>query len=408
VPLLALAAALLPAARAWAGVEYVTPTSNCQQKIVNAGQTLHVVAGQNVQFEVWGNSIDLSNRTSGFKLSAPSGFSAHIVTQRSGLSNLGRGCGNVGSAVVSLDAPTSLSSDANASVAFTMPLGDKSTLALVIKAHPTFTATWTTNGTLQPSSLPCIVKTGSVTPLNQDTKLVVQLPPGHRQDQTTCTSNVITLTTHPASIGLEEVAGPTQKLTVTGLPSFMTESQATAVNPLVGANLTFTINVAGIRNITTQSTSTITITDPSATNRTATLTLVVKPDLGQGFANTASPNPGSVVVGDPIDFTITLSAPAAANQVITWRMTTASCFVQAITQAPYRATAPFQFFVFPQGQTSAIIRVRSQDGGGCSSKLNPITHIFEAWIGDSRTDPQVTTVTTAPNYTKTNVSLRFQ
>jgi hypothetical protein len=33
------------------------------------------------------------------------------------------------------------------------------------------------------------------------------------------------------------------------------------------------------------------------------------------------------------------------------------------------------------------------------------THIFEAWTGDSRTDPQVTTVTTGATYTRTTISL---
>jgi len=55
--------------------------------------------------------------------------------------------------------------------------------------------------------------------------------------------------------------------------------------------------------------------------------------------------------------------------------------------------------------TSANIRIRSVNGGGCSDKLAPVIHVFEAWIGDARTNPQVTAVTTGPAYTRVNVSL---
>ena len=271
---------------------------------------------------------------------------------------------------------------------------------------PTFTTTWTTNGSLQPNAMPCIVKTGSITPLDQDTKLTIQLPPGAAQDQTTCTSNTIQITTKPASIGTVHIDSPIT-YSVTGLPAFLTSSQASARFSSIATQIVFTFNVAGIRALTAQSTSTITIRDPVATNRSTTLTLVVTPDLGQGFAATASPNPTSTAAGNPIDITLRLSAPAAGGQVITWRMTTATCFTQAVTEAPYDARVPFQFFKFPNGQTSAIIRVRSANNAGCTNKLAPVIHVFEAWIGDSRTNPQVTAVTTGSKYTRANVSLTF-
>jgi len=404
-----LAIVALPLARAEAGVEYVTSTSNCTSKVadITTGATLEVIAGPNVTFEVWGNSVDLTNTSSGFTFAGPGGMTATIVSERSGPSNFARGCGNVGSAVVRISTPGTLAADAGASLSFKMPLGDLSRLPMTIKAHPTFTTTWTSAG-LTTSSLSCIVKTGSLSLLNQDSHLVIQLPPGHQQDQTTCNSNVITVRTTPASIGHVDVVGPTIRYNVTGLPSFVTESQATAVLPQVGTQLTFTIDVAGIRALTAARTSTITITDPIATNRTETLTLEVRPDLGQGFASVATANPTSTAAGNPIDFTIRLSAAAGPNQIVTWRMTTASCFTQAITTAPYNAAAPFQFFLFPQGQTSAIIRVRSVKGTGCTNVLAPVTHIFEAWIGDARTNAQVTAVSTGPLYTRTNVSLLFQ
>src|SRR5262249_37490135 len=157
--------------------------------------------------------------------------------------------------------------------------------------------------------------------------------------------------------------------------------------------IALTFNVQGIRAISTTNTSTITITNPLATNRKITLTLQVLPDLGQGFAQAASANPSTTIGGNLIDFTVTLSEPASSGTapfistpkqqavngtptVLTWRMTTASCFVQAVAQAPYDASATFQHFTFPAGQTSAVIRVRSVSGGGCTNANNPITHIF--------------------------------
>jgi hypothetical protein len=408
MPVVALAISMLPTARAFAGIEYVTPSNNCTNHVANAGETLTILAGQNVQFEVWGNSIDLSNRTTGFKFNAPAGFSASIVQQRSGATNSGRGCGFVGSAVVQVTAPTNLAGNTGASLSFTMPLGDKSNMAVTIVAHPTFTATWTTNGSLQPSNLPCIVKTGSLSLLNQDLKLVINLPPGSAQDQTTCTNNVITVKTLPASIGHVDIVGSPQKYTVSGLPAFLTETQPTAVLPMVTGQLSFTFNINAVRTLTSQSTSTITITDPTATNRSVALTLVVVPSpAAQGFSQVASANPVSSVAGNLIDFTINLSRVAGPADTVTWRMTTASCFTQAIAPAPYNAAQPFQFFSVPQGQTAAVIRVRSVRAGGCVSQLNPTTHIFEAWIGSQKSNPQVTAVTSGPTYTKTTINLLF-
>ena len=400
------ALAVLPAARAWAGVEYVTTTNNCSTHIAGSGNALTVMAGPALRFEVWGNSVDLTNPSTGFTFSGPSGMTASIVTRHSGADNSGRGCGFVGSAVVQVSTLTSLTANVSASVSFKMPLGDRSTLSMTIVAQPALSqAIWTTNGSLQPSAMSCIIKTGSISTINQDTKLVIQLPPGAAQDQTTCTSNAIELRVHPATAQNADVVTPIT-YHVTGLPPFVSVSQNPATaSPSAVPLLTFTFNVSGIRALTAASNSTITIANPLATNRSTTLTLQVSPTAGQGFSQVASANPTSTNAGNPIDFTVRLSAPASGGQVITWRMTQATCFRQALPEAPYSASAPFQFFRFPQNATSAIIRVISVNGGGCTNKLAPVTHIFEAWTGDSRTDPQVTAVTSGATYTRTTISL---
>lgn len=396
----ALALAMMPVMQARAGVEYVTRTSDCTNHVAGPGNSLTVMAGPNMQFEVWGNSVDLASPTTGFKFTGPSGMQATVVTRHSGSHNSSRGCGFVGSAVVQVSTPGTMTSNASASVSFRMPLGDFSSQALTIVAFPALAqATWSTNGALQPSSLPCLVKTGSISLLNQDTKLAIQLPPGAAQDQTTCTSNTVLVKVLPASFPSVDIS-PSFKYTVTGLPSFLTATQS----PPALTPITFTFNVSGTRALTTTSNSTITIRNPIATNRTTTLTLQVAPTAGQGFTQAATANPTSTNAGNPIDFTLRLSAPSS-GQVITWRMTQAACFSQAVPEAPYRATAPFQFFRVPDGLTATNIRVLSANNGGCTNKLAPTSHIFEAWAGDSRVDPQVTAVTSGAKYTRTNVSL---
>ena len=151
--------------------------------------------------------------------------------------------------------------------------------------------------------MPCIVGTGSISTVNQDTKLVIQLPPGAAQDQTTCTSNVIELRMHAATTQNVDVTTPI-RYTVTGLPSFVSVAQDPATaTPFAAPLLTFTFNVSGIRHLTAASNSTITIANPIATNRTTTISLQVTPTPGQGFAQVATANPSSTTAGNPIDFT---------------------------------------------------------------------------------------------------------
>ncbi|HTI63097.1 MAG TPA: hypothetical protein VL524_06270 [Gemmatimonadaceae bacterium] len=403
----ALALAFLPAARARAGVEYVTSTGDCTTHIGGPSAALPVRAGPGRQFEVWGNSVDLAPTIKfGGALTG-----ATIVARHSGPDNASRGCGFVGSMVVSVSSNVAITANAAASVSFQMPLGDFSSQALTVVAFPALAQpTWTTNGSLQPSNLPCIVKTGSITTINQDTKLVIQLPPGASQDQTTCTSNVINVHVQPATAS-QIVSDPTFNYTVAGAPAFVTVHQVAPENAGHLATLSFTFNVAGIRALTTTSTSTITITNPIVTARTATITLQVSPStVAQGFAAPASAIPSSTTAGNPIDFTLKFSAPTRSGQVITWRMTQAGCFVSAdSTQWPYdpRTSTGFQYFRAPTNVTSTVIRVLSQNNSGCTSKLAPTTQIFEAWLGDQRVSPNIVNVTSGPTYTRVNISLLF-
>lgn len=407
VAAITLTLATLLSTEAEAGVEFVAPIGNCTSKVdaIGDGKDLFIIAGQNVQFEVFGNSVDLSNPNSGFRMATDSGTgtaSARIIRQRGGLENLGRGCGNVGSAEVEVDSSVTLTSNIQRSLFFKMPGGDESRLQMTIKALPSISGTvWTT------TNIPCIVKTGSVQKLNQDKKVRIQLPAGHQQDQTTCNDRTLGAQVHPTDIGELDIQGPAFTYAVTGRPSFLSSTQVGgATGPKAHPQFSFSINVAGIRALNAVSNSNITITSPN-TNRTVVLNLEVLPQAANGFTATASCNPPLLVAGDLTDCTITLAtAPTGNGQAITWRMTTANCFTQAVATAPYNANAAFQLYTFPAGQTSANIRVRSVNNGGCTSTQTVIGHVFEAWIGNFQTNPQVTTPTSGPTYTKTLIKLK--
>lgn len=396
-----LAVTALGTSTAQAGVEFVTRIGDCTNKVdlIGDNKDLFIIAGSNIKFEVWGNSVDLSNTSTGFRIGVDSGagtVTARIIRQRGGFTNQARGCGNTGSAEVEVDSVATLTSNIQRSLFFKMPAGDESRLQMTIKAWPTINVTWVS------TNVNCIVKTGTLEKLNQDHKIRIQLPPGHQQDQTTCNQKTLSARVDPSDIGELDIFRELS-YSITGLPAFLQASPPVA-SPVAAPGILFTISVSAIRALTAVSDSNIVITSAQP-NRSVTLNLEVIPDLGLGFSASATCNPSSLTAGNPTDCTLTLPSRLTDRQPITWRMTTASCFTQAVLEAPYDPNAPFQVFNFPVGQSAANIRVRSVDNAGCTDQRAPINHFFEAWIGDFRTDPQVTTVTSGPKYTRTNISL---
>src|SRR4029079_18289436 len=87
----AVALAMLPVARAWAGVEYVTRTASCTIHVASTSG-LTVMAGPNMQFEVWGNSVDLTDPTNGFTFTGTAGMQARMLTQHKCSPKCGSGC----------------------------------------------------------------------------------------------------------------------------------------------------------------------------------------------------------------------------------------------------------------------------------------------------------------------------
>ncbi|HYJ86400.1 MAG TPA: hypothetical protein VEW46_10110 [Pyrinomonadaceae bacterium] len=279
----ALALIVLMVPPAEAGVEFVTRTTDCNRlDRVGDGKDLFIIAGQNVRFRVFGNAVDLTNRNNGFRIAVDSGdgdVSARIVSQ-------GHDCEGMGFALVEVDSPLELTSNIQRSLFFKMPLGDESRLQVTIKAYPTINVSWFSE------SVGCIVKTGTLEKLLQDHKIRITLPAGHSQDETTCNQRTLFARVSPSNIGELDIRGPDFRYSVTGHPTFMTSNQANAVGPTVGQGtaqllIPFLIDVAGIRDLTTTSNSTITVRSRNP-NRTSTLTLEVVPNLSNGFTQAAS------------------------------------------------------------------------------------------------------------------------
>lgn len=396
----ALALIALGAPAAQAGVEFVTSTTDCSNKVdlIGDGKDLFIIAGPNIQFEVFGNSVDLSNPSSGFRISNSTDSAARIVQQRSGPTNLGRGCGNTGSAVVEIDSPVDLNADIQRTLFFKMPAQDESPLQIRIRAYPAINATWTS----VQNAISCIVKTGTFQKLDQDKKLRIQLPPGHQQDQTTCNQTQLSAQS-TSSIGELDIPG-TYKHTATGVPSFLTFSQGTARSAGVTAGLQFNINVAGIRALTAPSNSTIVVRSVN-TNRTSNLTLEVIPGIVNGFtqaANCRNLQTGDTVnVNDLVQCELRLSSPPGGSafsfpgqrtapgtgggQLITFEVQDRLCVAAGSNSVSYSPASGIGTTTLSGSGTIFEVPLRAQTGSmstgqPCASQTG-VQHTVKFWVG---------------------------
>jgi hypothetical protein len=394
---LALTALVAPAAQA--GVEFVTTTGSCNKvDLIGDGKDLFIIAGPDVRFRVFGNSVDLSNPSSGFRIATDGGtgaVSARIVSQ-------GRDCGGTGFALVEVDSPLTLTSSSQWSLFFKMPLGDESRLQINIRPYPTISATWTS----AQADISCIVKTGTFEKLDQDKKIRITLPPGHQQDQTTCNSRTLFARAVPSAIGELDITGPSFKYSVSGLPAFMTSNQPTAVGPANTAVINFVIDVARIRALgtadrrdrittistTTTSNSTITISSLN-TNRTSTLNLEVVPNLSNGFteaANCRNLQTGDVVnVDDLVQCELRLATAPGAGQLITFEAQDRLCVAAGAPSVSYASASGIGTTTLTG--TGTLFEVPLRALGGSTSANTPcasqtaVQHTLKFWIGQRDT-----------------------
>lgn len=382
---MALALIALGVSAAQAGVEFVTSTTDCSNKVdlIGDGKDLFIIAGPNIQFEVFGNSVDMSNPSSGFRISSTTNSAARIVRQTGGPANLLRGCGNTGSAVVEIDSPVDLNSDIQRTLFFKMPAGDESPLQIRIRAYPTFNADWTA----VQNNISCIVKTGTFQKLDQNKRLRIQLPPGHQQDATTCRSNRLSAQVTPSIIGELDIPGSFRH-TATGVPAFMEFSQGTASPPGVNTPLSFNINVTAIRALTTPSTSNIVIRSAN-TNRTSNLTLEVIPGIVNGFtqaANCRNLQTGDTVnVDDPIQCELRLSIPPSSGQLITFEVQDRLCVAAGAPNVNYSTASGIGTITLSGSGTIFEVPLRAQSGTmstgqPCASQTG-VQHTVKFWVG---------------------------
>lgn len=377
VATLALTALTLPAAQA--GVEFVTSTANCTKvDLIGDGKDLFIMAGNNVRLRVFGNSVNLSDPTSGFRIATDSGagaVTARIVSQ-------GTDCGGTGFALVEVDSSAGLTSDIQRSLFFKMPLGDESRLQMKIKAFPAINATWDFQQSVQ-----CTVKTGSLATLNQDKKIRLTLPAGHQQDQTTCNSRTLVANVRPADIGEVDIFRAFN-YSVAGLPPFMTSSQANPLGPHQPTRISFPINVAGIRDLDAVSNSTITFS--IVPTRTSTLNLEVVPNLANGFtqaANCRNVQTGDTVnVDDLVQCELNLAfQPPAAGQLITFEVKDRLCVEAGALNVEYFKADGIGTMTLRGAGTVFQIPLRALAGTTsattpCAS-LTGVQHTVDFWIG---------------------------
>lgn len=391
---LALALVLLVAPAAHAGVEFVTSTANCTKvDLIGDGKDLFIIAGPDVRFRVFGNSVDLTNSSSGFRIASDGGSGS--VTAR--IVSRGTDCGGVGFALVEVDSPLALSSSSQWSLFFKMPLGDESRLQITIKPYPTFNVTWISDQT----AISCIVKTGTFQKLDQDKKLRITLPPGHQQDQTTCNSRTLTARVIPASTGELDIT-TAFRYSVSGLPSFMTSSQNPG-NANSTVNISFPIDVAGIRAIGGTTTGgrtvsgiinrTITISSLN-TSRTSTLNLEVVPNLSNGFTQAANcrnlQTGDTVTANDLVQCELRLAAPPGSGQLITFEAQDRLCVAAGAPNVTYASASGIGTTTLTGSATLFEVPLRALGGNTsantpCASLTSPVQHTLKFWIGQRDT-----------------------
>lgn len=398
------------ASGARAGVEFVTPINNCHNVVdrIDDGKNLSIIADQDVRFEVWGFQMDFSTDVRVAVDGVPGNIGARIIRTRSGADNLARGCPFAGSVEVEVDTPPTFNVNRFRSLFFkTNVLGfvSENRLRLTVKPYPRFAVTWVSE------DANCIVKSGSIQRDQQDTRIVLNLPPGHGKDDSTCNAH-LTARVAPQEMGELDIF-KSFKYSVSGLPTFLTVAPSNT-QPNAVPVLSFAIDTARIRDLVAISNRNLTIRSPNP-HRTDTLVLRVVPNLANGFVAQAACDPNPIQIQGVSNCTLRLASPTPADgQVITWRMNQKTCFGGNQDSDPdyapglssYDAESSFQHFRFPGDQTVAAIQVRSVTGTDCAN-LTGVAHIFEAWIGDDDhgSHPEVTAPVSGPTYTRTTLAV---
>ena len=443
-----LGAALLACACAAPGafantVDFVTRINQCNgPKIDVTGNNsdLQLQAGT-TKFELWNDFIENVDTVSVIQEDNDAGqVSVTLGTRRNGAQNGLRGCPVKGSVEVTVTTSKGLTANLRRTLVLKKS-GESSDhrQGIDVKAIPGFDLAFE-NTFPVPA---CLVKTGTAAFLDNNKKLEIHLPAGHRGDHTNCTGPIVlgiaipnppsldvsddyayTLTTTvsekrlirkgTAGSGIGGLSGITVGLTsfvqVSNAPSFFTvssvdsrdlDTQGFVPKQIVQLDL----NVLNIRALSRQTRLVMEAKSPNG--KTSSVTLDIFPNNENGFAIPASCAPDPLTAGSLITCRVQLAQPAPSDgEDISWRLTTAGCFEQA-GQAQFLPspgtpdnTQP-GVTIAPNANTFDFV-VRANGGGTNCASTAGNSHKFEAWIG---TD---TTFTSGPKYTTDSFSVRSQ
>jgi hypothetical protein len=438
---LGLGAALLACACAAPGafantVDFVTRINQCNgPKIDVSGNhsDLQLQAGT-TKFELWNDFIESVNTVSVIQEDNDAGtVSVSLGTKRNGAQNGLRGCPLKGSVEVTVTTSKSLTANLRRTLVLKKS-GDSSDhrQGINVKAIPSFDLTFQ-NSVGVPS---CLTKTGTAAFLDNDKRLEIHLPAGHRGDHTNCTGPValaITIPNQPsldvsddyaytlptavsekrsvsrAGSGLRTIS-LAAFVAVSNPPSFFTVSSVDSrdldtVGFVPTQIVQLDLNALNIRALSNQTRLVLTAKAPNG--KSSSVTLDIFPNNDNGFAIPASCAPDPLIAGSLITCRVTLAQPApAGGEDLSWRLSTAGCFEQAgqvqFRPSPGTPDNTQPGVTIPANANTFDFTVRASAGGSnCASQVGN-SHKFEAWIG---TD---TTFTSGPKYTTDSFAVRSQ
>ncbi len=411
-----------------AAVEFVTRIGNACNKVdtIGDGKDLSLQAGPNIQFEVWGDGIDIRKEVRLTSDDSNAGtVSARILRAHGGLENTGRSCKqNKGSVEVEVDSPANTTQILQRSLRFKMPAGDESRLQ--VRVVPFRQPVWTWDaGPLLQSPANCLTKNvGTVVVDNQSTRLTITLPAGADADTSNCNLDFRT-TLQPADTPEVDI-GATFAYAVTGAPSYLTLVNGTnsTNSPIVRINPRFSGAVADIRstkaalptrgNLTlTKSvggkrTSTLTAATPNAL--TDTLVVVIEPPpianaFTQGVVCRNQQTGTTVNVNDAFDCELHLAqTPPSSGQLISFEVQDRLCVAAGNTSVTYSSATGVGTFTAPASGTIHQIPLRAlggqaSSGSPCASNDSPVAHTLKFWVGPRDTE-------SGPDFSKTQIRIR--
>lgn len=403
-----VSAALLSGAPARAAVEFVTPVNDCRiVDRIGDGKDLSLQAGQNVRFEVWGSGVDVNPGVGG----DDSQVNARIVpgSARGGPQNAAGSCRYpTGSVRVEVDSPAGTSQTLQRTLRLRMPLGDTSPLQIRVVPFPQ--PQWRFTG-LNESPQNCLTK--GLNPIvrdQQDTRVVITLPPGAAQDTSNCTLRLFTQVSFPSMPEIDIKRD--FDLSLTGLPAFLARYAGTPLE--VPANwtssgkvLTLEANIANLRAVSAVTNATLTIAVPNG--RSDTLTVRVNPPpVANAFAQAVqcrNQSTGTTVnAGDAFGCEVRLAqTPPAGGQTITFEAIDRLCVAAASPAVSYSSATGVGTFNAPATGTIHEIPLRavggaSASGQACASQTG-VAHVLKFWVGPRDAE-------SGPDFSQTQIRIR--